>query len=57
MKVRKPVKFRCLILGQLVKTLQNTNEVSLESLPQGVYLLRVRDAEGTVYAKRVTVCR
>lgn len=44
-------------LGQLVQTLQNTNEVSLESLPQGVYLLRVRDAEGNVCAKRVTVCR
>lgn len=43
--------------SQLVQTLQNTNEVSLEGLPQGVYLLRVRDAEGTVYARRVTVCR
>ena len=44
-------------LGQLVKTVQNTNEVNLEGLPQGVYLLRVRDAEGTVFAKRVIVCR
>ena len=44
-------------LGQVVKTVQNTNEVSLEGLPQGVYLLRVRDAEGTVFAKRVTICR
>ncbi len=43
--------------GQYVQTLQNTNQVSLESLPQGVYLLRVRDAEGNVCAKRVTVCR
>ena len=43
--------------GQLVKTTQNTNEVNLEGLPQGVYLLRVRDAEGTVFAKRVIVCR
>ena len=44
-------------LGQVVKTDQNTNEVSLEGLPQGVYLLRVRNAEGTVFAKRVIVCR
>jgi hypothetical protein len=43
--------------GQLVKTVQNTNEVNLEGLPQGVYLLRVRDAEGAVFVKRVTVCR
>jgi len=44
-------------LGQLVKTVQNTNEVNLEGLLQGVYLLRVRDAEGAVFVKRVTVCR
>ena len=53
MKVRKPVKFRCLILGQLVKTLQNTNEVSLEGLPQGIYLLRVVTEGGKVFSERV----
>ena len=40
-------------LGQLVKTLQNTNEVSLEGLPQGIYLLRVTTEGGKVFSERV----
>ena len=40
-------------LGQLVKTVQNTNEVSLEGLPQGVYLLRVTLENGQVYSDKV----
>ena len=40
-------------LGQLVKTVQSNNEVSLEGLPQGVYLLRVTTEDGKVFADKV----
>jgi hypothetical protein len=40
-------------LGQLVKTVQNTNEISLEGLPQGVYLLRVTTEDGKVFSDQV----
>ena len=40
-------------LGQLVKTVQNANEVSLEGLPQGIYLLRVTLKGGKVFADKV----
>ena len=40
-------------LGQLVKIVQNTNEISLEGLPQGVYLLRVTTEDGKVFSEKV----
>jgi hypothetical protein len=40
-------------LGQLVKTFQNTNKISLEGLPQGVYLLRVTTEDGKVFSEKV----
>ena len=40
-------------LGQLVKTIQNTNEVNLHGLPQGIYLLRVALEDGTVFTDKV----
>lgn len=40
-------------LGQLVKTFQNTNKISLEGLPQGVYLLRVTTEDGKVFSDKV----
>lgn len=40
-------------LGQLVKRVRNSNEVSLEGLVQGVYLVRILDAEGKNYVARV----
>ena len=40
-------------LGQLVKTVQNTNEVNLHGLPQGIYLLRVALEDGTVFTDKV----
>ena len=40
-------------LGQCVKTVQNTNEISLEGLPQGVYLLRVTTKDGSVFSDKV----
>ena len=40
-------------LGQLVKTVQNTNEVGLEGQPQGLYLLRVTLEGGKVFSDKV----
>lgn len=33
-------------LGQLLKTVRNTNEIDVGNMPKGVYLLRITDAEG-----------
>ena len=42
-------------IGQLVKTVRNTNEISVADLSRGVYMLRVTDAEGKVYTNKITV--
>ena len=42
-------------LGQLVKTAQNTNEVNLRGLPQGMYLLRITDEDGATATKKLVV--
>ena len=42
-------------LGQLVKTVRKSNEVSFEDLQQSVYLLRITDAEGLNHAARIIV--
>jgi hypothetical protein len=42
-------------LGQLVKTVRGTNEIDLSGLVEGVYLLRISDAEGKVYTNKITV--
>jgi hypothetical protein len=42
-------------LGQLVKTVRDTNEVPVMDLLQGVYLLRIADAEGKVYTNKITI--
>jgi hypothetical protein len=42
-------------LGQLVKTMRNVNEISVVDLPQGVYLLRIMDAEGNVYTNKIMI--
>lgn len=41
-------------LGQVVKTVHDTNEIPVANLPQGVYLLRIMDAEGKVYTNKIT---
>ena len=41
------------VLGQCIKTVQNTNEISLEGLPQGVYVLRVTKEDGEVFSDQV----
>ncbi len=44
-------------LGQMVKTVQDTNEISVAGLPEGVYLLKVTEADGTNRICRVVVGR
>ena len=44
-------------LGQLVKTVRNTNEIPVADLPQGVYLLRITNAMGVSQTERVTVIK
>ena len=42
-------------LGQVVKTIQGSNEIPVADLPQGVYLLRIVDDEGKVYTNKITI--
>jgi hypothetical protein len=42
-------------LGQVVKTVRGTNEVDLSGLAEGIYLLRIMDAEGKVYTNKITI--
>ena len=42
-------------LGQLVKTVRGTNEVDVSGLVEGVYLMRIMDAEGKNHVARVAV--
>ena len=42
-------------LGQLVKTIQGSNEIPVADLPQGVYLLRIVDDEGKVYTNKIMI--
>ena len=41
-------------LGQVMKTVRRTNEVDLSGLVEGVYLLRITDADGKVYTNKIT---
>ena len=45
----------CNALGQLLKSAQNTNEISVSELPQGIYMLRITDENGAVAARRIVV--
>ena len=42
-------------LGQLVKTVQNANEINVSDLMGGIYLLRITAADGECYTNRVAV--
>ena len=44
-------------LGQLVKTVRNSNEISVENMARGVYLLRISDVNGTTKTKRIMVTK
>ena len=42
-------------LGQLMKTVRGTNNIDVSSLAEGVYLLRITDADGENHVARVMV--
>jgi hypothetical protein len=42
-------------LGKLVKTVQGKNEIDLSGLVNGVYLVRITDAEGKVCTNKITI--
>ena len=42
-------------LGQVVKTVRGTNEIDLSGLSEGVYLLRITDADGKNRMAQVAV--
>ena len=41
-------------LGQRVKMVQSTNEIDMSGLVEGIYMLRITDAEGKVYTNKIT---
>jgi hypothetical protein len=42
-------------VGQLVKTVQGSNEIDMSSLAEGIYLLRITDVDGKNYTARLVV--
>ena len=42
-------------LGQVVKRVWNSNEICVEGLAEGVYLVRIRDGEGRIFMEKVMV--
>ena len=42
-------------IGQLVKFAQNSNEINLRDLPQGVYSLRITGDKGEITSKKIVV--
>lgn len=42
-------------IGQLVKTVRDANDIPVTDLLQGVYLLRIADADGNIYTNKITV--
>jgi len=43
------------VLGQLVKHVQDTNEVNMSDLQEGLYLLRITDTDGKNHVARAAV--
>lgn len=43
------------LFGQLVRTAENADCISVEGLAEGLYLLRIMDAEGKVYTNKITI--
>ena len=42
-------------IGQLVKTIQNSNEIDMGHLSDGVYLLRITATDGSLHTRKVTL--
>ena len=38
----------------MMKTVRGTNEIDLSGLVEGVYLVRIMDADGNVYTNKIT---
>lgn len=43
------------VLGQLVETVQSTNEIDLDTLPNGIYTICIFSADGLVSCKKIVV--
>jgi hypothetical protein len=43
------------VLGQLVETVQSTNEIDLDALPNGIYNICIFSADGLVSCKKIVV--
>ena len=43
--------------GQMVKCVRGTNEIDVEGLAEGVYLVRIMDSKGVSQTERITVIR
>ena len=44
-------------LGQLVKTVRNTNKIDMDNLPEGFYLLRIKATDDCMHVGRVMLCK
>lgn len=44
-------------IGQLVKTIQNANEIDMNQLSEGIYLLRITATDGSLHSRKLTLCR
>ena len=42
-------------VGQLVKTIQDSNEIDVSGLPEGVYVLRITATDGTIHTARIAL--
>ena len=42
-------------LVQLVKAFNDTNEINLKGMPQGMYLLQITDESGTIVTRKIVV--
>ena len=44
-------------IGQLVKTVQNTNEIDMSHLSEGIYLLRITATDGSLHTRKITLSK
>ena len=45
------------VLGQMVKKIRETNEISVTDLVEGIYLLRITDEKGINYTERIIITK
>ena len=44
-------------LGQLVKTVQGANEIDMGHLSEGIYLIRITAADGSLHTRKITLSK